>query len=98
MARLQSLRGATPLPEALDGLKGYPSIRKRRSAEISRRDTIAVSDEKPRTKHCLQLLDALADAGLGDTDFFRGSREAAAFDDSGQHVKVSHGYISYGHT
>jgi hypothetical protein len=85
------------LPEPLDGLKGCASIRKRGSAKISRRDPIATSHEKPRTKHRLQLLDALADAGLGDAEFFRGSREAAAFDDSGQHAKVSHGYISYGH-
>jgi hypothetical protein len=53
MARLQSLRSATPLPEALDGLKGCPSIHKRRSAKISGRDTIAMSPEKPRTKHRL---------------------------------------------
>jgi hypothetical protein len=97
MARLQSLRSATPLPEALDGLKRCPSVRKRRSAKISGRDTIAMSHEQPRTKHRLQLLDALADAGLGDPDFFRGSREAAVFDDRGQHPKMSYRDISYGH-
>jgi hypothetical protein len=56
-----------------------------------------MSHQKPRAKHRLQLLDSLADAGLGDPDFFRGSREAAAFDDGGQHPKMRHGDISYGH-
>jgi hypothetical protein len=53
MAQLRSLRSATPLPETLDVLMGCPSIHKRRSAKIGGRDTIAMSQEKPRTKHRL---------------------------------------------